>query len=207
MRAPRVCTHPSHRDHVHATTRPASGGTRACVCVPTPVSRTSGLAVARHMTAAGHGLRRACVAAQDTPPIALRPPARSQGSRPLLGHTRGDDDNIVGQLQSIAQKLAANFVRHCFAPTGGRRLGCCLTPPRPCPHTAPARLAHASPVPLPAWQVLHETLSVLRADDEGQNHLEQRRGESGLARRGNCAGVFGSPARATSQRSSATPTR
>ena len=46
--------------------------------------------------------------------------------------------------------------------------------PCACPHTAPARLAHASPVPLLAWQVLHETPSVLRADDEGQNHLDIR---------------------------------
>ena len=73
------------------------------------------------------------------------------------------------------RKICANFAQHCFAPTGGRRFGCCLTPPCPCPHTAPARLARASPVPPPAWQVLHETPSVLRADDEGQNHLNIRR--------------------------------
>ena len=165
VRPPRVSTHPSHRDRVHATTHPASGGTRACVCVPRANSRTSGLTAARHMTAASHGLRRTCVAAQDTPPTALRPPAHSQGSRPLLGRARGDDDNIVAHQQSIAQKLAANLAQHCFAPTGGRRFGYCLTPPCPCPHTAPARLAHASPVPLPAWQVSRETLSVLRAGE------------------------------------------
>ena len=165
VRPPRVSTHPSHRDRVHATTHPASGGTRACVCVPRANSRTSGLTAARHMTAASHGLRRTCVAAQDTPPTALRPPAHSQGSRPLLGRARGDDDNIVAHQQSIAQKLAANLAQHCFAPTGGRRFGYCLTPPCPCPHTAPARLAHASPVPPPAWQVFLETLSVVRADE------------------------------------------
>ena len=192
MRAPRVGTHPSHRDHVHATTRPASGGTRARVCVPTPVSRTSGLAAARHMTAAGHGLRRTCVAAQDTPPIALRPPARSQGSRPLLGRARSDDDNIVASSRSIG-KICANFPQDCFAPTGGRRFGCCLTPPCPCPHTAPARLARASPVPPPAWQVLHETPSVLRADDEGQNHLKQSTSE----RRGRRRQMTSKPAATT----------
>ena len=204
--------HPPRCLHTHRTATACAppltqcGGARAREPhTPQQACRRSGLHMARHMKAASCRLLRSHAAVDGTPHRLMVPhtPPRAPWAAPRPSE-EANGNNMLAQLAIAVWENS--FPQRCFAPTGGRRFGCCLTPPCPCPHTAPARLAHASPVPLPAWQVSRETLSVLRAGEEGQNHLDvgaTRRGKSGLARRGNCAGVLGSPARATSQRSSA----
>ena len=137
-----------------------------------------GLHMARHMKAASCRLLRSHAAVDGTPRRLMvphtppRPPWAAPRRREEAVRTTCCATNVIAGLREMSLHNAG------FAPTGGRRIGCWLTPPCPCPHTAPARLAHASPVPPPAWQVLHETPSVLRADDEGQNHLDVTRGDA-----------------------------
>ena len=165
----------SHRDRVQATTHPVRQ--HACPrATHTPAAcRKSGLHMARHMQAASCRLLRSHAAVDGTPRRLMVPhtPPRQPWAAPRRREeavrTTCCATNVIAGLREMSLHNAG------FAPTGGRRLGCWLTPPCPCPHTAPARLAHASPVPPPAWQVLHETPSFLRADDEGQNHLDVRR--------------------------------
>ena len=155
----------SHRDRVHATTHPVPAAAACPRATHTPSGRRRRPAHGQapeggELSAAAltRGSRRHAAQANGAAHTSPRAVGRSSAER-------------RGQRQQHAcatgnRGLRENsFPQRCFAPTGGRRFGCCLTPPCPCPHTAPARLARASPVPLPAWQVFLETLSVLPADE------------------------------------------
>ena len=69
---------------------------------------TSGLAAAWHMEEVGHEPRRACEAAQDTPPIARRPPARSEGSGTLKPPQRRGRRTYCA-IRCATQKFALNL--------------------------------------------------------------------------------------------------
>ena len=101
--------------------------------------------------------------------IAVRAFAEIEASpslRPLAALPRQQEANFLRNGIFLAA-ISANrkFLRNQVLDNQRTTRRRCLTPPCPCPHTAPARLAHASPVPLPAWQVSREALSVVRADE------------------------------------------
>ena len=101
------------RDRAHTAAQAiAHPAARACVRAMAQWL-TSGLTSARHMVTAGHGLRRTCAAAQDTPHNARRPPARSQGSRPLHGHAEAHA--CIFDSCATIRLRNSEFARNLFA--------------------------------------------------------------------------------------------
>ena len=119
----RVC---SLRDRAHTAARAnAQPAARACVRA-TAQLLTSGLAPARHMAAAGHGLRRTCAAAQDAPPNTPRPLARAQGSRPLLGHEKERRQHFPLAIATFAQNLRELAFRPPYPQLLPPQAACCI---------------------------------------------------------------------------------